>query len=226
MKLPMSRFQFGVVAVVFSLAVIVGVSSAGGVNFTGFFKAFDKTLYPGNNYERNITVREYYNTSVRFVKVNGSSYLTFDDDDCIVVLKDSSGNEIFRFVGIEDGKGYDIVNNSILSKIDKVYVYNMDAYEDVMGQSPEVTSIGTKTYITVVVEERAKPVKLYGYVSDELTGELLDGIEVAVFENDADAAVSEAITSYNTSGGYYEFDFDIGGGTAIDVYVRDVYASS
>jgi len=45
---------------VFSAIVLLGATSiALGVNFTGFFKAFDKTLSLGEYYEKNITVRKY-----------------------------------------------------------------------------------------------------------------------------------------------------------------------
>ena len=50
------------------VALIATSSLASGVDFTGFFKAFDKTLAAGEQYEKNITVRKYYNVSVRFQK--------------------------------------------------------------------------------------------------------------------------------------------------------------
>jgi len=213
----------GFLLAVLSFSILFSATSAEGISFTGFFKAFDKTMYPGNSYERNITVRKYYNTSVRFVKENGSSYLTFTDDDTLIILKDFHGNDIISMEGIESGKSYHVMNNSILSSIVTVSVYGMDEYEDVIDQSPEVTSIGAKAFITVTVNERPQIVHLYGYVIDDLTGETVDGSEILMFDNDADPESAVPVAVNYTEDGRYDFTLEADDSKPVDVYVRDYY---
>lgn len=51
------------------LGITVILLAANSYSITGLFsKAFDKTLYPGEVYEKNITVRNFYNLTVRFQK--------------------------------------------------------------------------------------------------------------------------------------------------------------
>jgi len=85
--------------VLFGLMGIVIISLAvSSYSITGLFsKAFDKTLSPGEVYEKNITIRNFYNLTVRFQKENStSSYLTFDSNETVVALKGVIGNEILR----------------------------------------------------------------------------------------------------------------------------------
>ena len=61
----------------FSAIAIISLAISG-YSLTGMFtKAFDKTLSPGESYERNITIREYYNLTVRFQKENSTELLEF-----------------------------------------------------------------------------------------------------------------------------------------------------
>lgn len=210
--------------ILFGIAAIAIISlAASSYSLTGLFsKAFDKTLSPGEDYERNITIRNYYNLTVRFQKENSTSsyYLTFDSNDTTVVLKDASGNEIVKNTGTLNGKTYFFVSKSALDSIKTVSAYNLGEYLDVVNQQANITYSSTTAYITVKV--RYKPSTIIGYVLDDLTNQIVSGVEVLAFANSADPAAEEAISqNVSDSNGRYLLNFQLTDSKALDIYVKD-----
>jgi hypothetical protein len=215
------------VGVFAAVALLTAVASlAYGISFTGFtglFKAFDKTLAPGEQYDYNITVRKFYNVSVRFQKqnINSSSYLGFDDNESVIVLKDSSGVEIAKAVGVKNGRAYVKLTNYELSSVAKISAYNISSYKDVIDQpvNDSVLSLsGTSAYITVKVNY--PPASIAGYVVDDLTGEYVSGVAVEAFEDGANTNSTFPVNqTASDSNGRYAMTFDISDSKALDVYV-------
>ena len=207
-----------------AVVLLTAASLAYGISFTGFFKAFDKTLSPGEYYERNITVRKFYNVSVRFQKEGSDIYLGFDDNDSVIVLKDGSGSEILNVVGVQNGRIYAKMTNYELSSVTSVSAYSIKDYEDVVDHPVNDTVlsfIGAKAYITIGVQEKVYETStVTGYIFDDLTGDALDGITVAAFDNDADPTIATAIQqSASDVGGRYMLTFELDDSKALDVYV-------
>lgn len=206
---------FGIVAVaLISLA-------ASSYSITGLFsKAFDKTLDPGENYERNITIRNYYNLTVRFQKENSTYSLTFDNNESIVVLKDADGNEVARNTGLVNGKTYFFVSTSIMDTIKTVSAYNLGEYLDIVDQTVNMTYSGTTAYITLKV--KYKPSSISGYVVDKLTNQTVQGVEVIAFENEADPVADEPMNQDTSdSNGRYTMNFQLNDSKSLDIYVKD-----
>jgi len=207
-----------------AVVALGAVSAAYGLDFTGMFKAFDVSLSPGEYYERNITVRKFYNMSVRFQKEGSTSYLTFDNNETIVVLKDVDGVEILHAIGVDSGKVYDVLTNYELDSIASVSVQNVGSdgeYEDVVEQlvnDTVLSTVGARAYITVNVHSGAAVST--GFVFDDLTGETVSDVTIAAYENDADPAVSSAVKQNVTSvDGEYYMSFDLISTQSFDVYV-------
>ena len=209
--------------VLFGLMGIVIISLAvSSYSITGLFsKAFDKTLSPGEVYEKNITIRNFYNLTVRFQKENStSSYLTFDSNETVVALKGVNGNEILRNTGLVNGKNYFFVSKQTLDNIKTVSAYNLGEYQDVVDKLVNITFSSTTTYITVKV--RYRPSAILGYVIDELTNQAVEGVEVLAFANSADPVTSEPISqNVSDSKGKYLLNFQLNGSKALDIYVKD-----
>jgi hypothetical protein len=204
------------------LGIAIISLAASSYSLTGLFsKAFDKTLYPGEVYEKNITVRNSYNLTVRFQKENvTSSYLTFDSNDTVVVLKDVNGNEVARSTGLVNGKTYFFVSNSVLNSIKSISALNLGEYLDVVNQPFNISFSSTTAYITVRV--RYKPSAIAGYVVDELTGQTVERVEVLAFANSADPNTEEPITQNATdSSGRYLLKFQLTDSKSLDIYVKD-----
>jgi len=209
-------------SVLAAAALIATSSLASGFSFTGFFKAFDKTLAPGEQYTHNITVRKYYNVSIRFQKENSTSYLSFDDSGSVIVLKDSAGNEVANATGVNNGRAYIKMDNIQVASVAKVYAYNISSYADVDGQPVNDTMLsfsGTSAYITVKVSY--PPASIQGYVLDDLTDEPVGGVMVAAFSDSADVGTATAIKqSVSDANGKYAMSFDFADSKAFDVYVE------
>lgn len=204
------------------LGIAIISLAASSYSLTGLFsKAFDKTLYPGETYQNNITIRNFYNLTVRFQKENStSSYLTIDSNDTVVVLKDSSGNEIARNTGLVNGKTYFFVSKQTLNSIRSVSASNLGEYLDVVDHPVNMSFSTTTAYITVKV--RYGPSAITGYVIDELTSQTVEGVEVLAFANSADPATEEPITqSISDSNGKYLLNFQLDSSKALDIYVKD-----
>lgn len=206
------------------LLLIVGSSVVFGVNFTGWFKAFDKTLAQGEVYERNITVRKYYNLSVRFQKEGSTSYLGFTDDDANVVLKDAAGVEVLNRVGVDKGRIYETLDARELEAIATVTATSISDYEDVIDQAvtdASVSFVGSKAYLTVTVHERVFETSIIkGVVFDDLTGQVVNGAVIAAFDDGAATSTATPQAQNTTSAdGEYLLAIELDGSKALDVYV-------
>lgn len=201
-----------------AVAISLTVSS---YSLTGFFsKTFDKTLSPGEYYERNITIRKYYNLTIRFQKQNSTSYLAFDNNETTVVLKDVDGNEIDKAVGALNGRLYLFTERLELDKIKTVSAYNLGSYEDVENQEVNITYSGTKAYLTVKVSYRSALIT--GYVVDDLTGQIIEGVKVFAFPDGSDPTLTEPILqNTSTNEGRYLLTFQLNSKKALDIYVKD-----
>jgi len=190
-------------------------------SLTGLFsKAFDKTLSPGEQYEKNITVRKYYNLTARFQKENSISYLGFDNNETTVILKDIDGKEIARASGAINGRLYFFLEKSQLDRIKIVSAYNMGSYQDVVDQAVNVTYSGVNAYVTVKVSYKSAVIS--GYVLDELTNQTLEGIEVLAFSDNSDPIITEPILqNVSTSEGRYLLIFQLDSSKALDIYIKD-----
>jgi len=190
-----------------------------------FYKAFDKSLGAGEQYENNITIRQSYNLTIRFQKeMTTTSYLTFDSNDTVVVLKDANGTEIARTTGLINGKTYFFMNSLTLDRIATVTALNLGIYADVIDQPANKTFSGTTAYITVKV--RYKPASISGFVTDELTGAAVEGVEIVAVDDGADPLSSVAVNSSVTNGsGFYSMQFDLNSSRALDIYVKDYEVS-
>lgn len=144
------------IAIALAVAATVSIILVGTFATTGlFFKAFDKTLSPGEQYEKNITIRQYYNLTVRFQKETSSTtYLTFDSNDTTIVLKDANGSELAKGTGVINAKMYFLMNKMTLDNISTVTAMNLGDYEDVIDQQVNKTFSGTTAYITVKVHNK------------------------------------------------------------------------
>ncbi|HLC39292.1 MAG TPA: hypothetical protein VJJ76_00225, partial [archaeon] len=176
---------------------------------------------PGEQYERNITVKQYYNLTVRFQKeTSTTSYLSFDSNDTTIILKDANGTEVARGTGVINAKMYFFMNSQTLDNIATITALNLGEYADVIGQPANKTFSGTTAYITVKVHY--KPANIFGTVTDELTGIVVEGVEVAAFDDGADTTTASSINSSITdSSGRYSMQFELNSSKAMDVYVKD-----
>lgn len=202
------------------VSLTVGSNAINGL----FSKAFSKSLSPGETYERNITIRKYYDLTVRFQKQNSTSYLAFDNNSTVVVLKDEAGNEIAKASGAVNGRVYFFTEKLQLDRIKTVSAYNLGVYLDVENQEVNISYSGTKAYITVKVSY--KPSAITGYVLDDLTNQTLEGIEVLAFLDNSDPNLAEPILqNTSTSEGKYLLTFQLNSSKALDIYVRDYVVS-
>jgi hypothetical protein len=201
-------------------AVAVISLAVGSYSLTGLFsKAFDKTLSPGENYERNITIRKFYNLTVRFQKENSTSYLGFDNNETVVLLKDAEGNVIFNGTGVKNARMYFLAERSQIDSIRTVSAFNLGEYEDVVDQPVNISYSSTTAYVTVKVKN--KPSTITGYVLDQLTNQTVEGVEVFAFANSADPATAEPISqNVSDSKGRYILNFQLNESKALDIYVR------
>jgi len=186
------------------IASVIGVilfSVAAGITFsqTGFFsKAFSKTVQPNHVYEQNVSIRKYYNLTVRFRTSPSGSDLSFNDLDATVVAKDSSQNELFRISGINNGKNYSIEDKLILDSIAAIDSFNVDGYADNSFQPVNISFSGTKAYLTVIVAKASGNATVVGLIYDELTKQNLPGITISAFNDNADPSSSIATVSNET----------------------------
>lgn len=215
------------ISVAITIASIVFILTNKSYSITGMFeKVFSTSLSQGEQYERNITIRKYYNTTIRFKKAdsNSSSYLSFDSNDTLVILKDTFGNELARTVGLESGKAYVIMDYLDVSAIKRASAYGFNDYEDAVEQAVNVSYIGTKAYVTIYLTPNAA--RIFGFVTDELTNETVSSIELYAFEDNADPYMAEVVVQNATDAtGRYELNFGAGVLGSFDVYIKDYSAS-
>ncbi|GEM_PF-4918867 len=189
---------------------------------SSFYKAFTKTVIVNTTYEQNITIRKFYNLTVRFRYSYDGNDLTFNDTDVIITLKDQNKNEISIINQVTNGKAYLVLDRKIIDSIAFVDVINLDKYEDVRDQIVNITYYGTKAYLTVIVQKKEGNATISGYVFDALTSEPLDDIEIYVYAKGADPYTSNPLAqSVTENGRYFLTLFANSDGITYDIYVKD-----
>lgn len=201
--------------VVLTLAAL----AIGSYGISGFFsKAFDKSLGAGEQYERNITLRKFYNLTVRFQKEGSTSYLSFDDADATIILRAANGSMIKNTTGIASGRQYITVEKEEMNAIATASALSISSYADVVDQPVNFSFIGSTAYLTVTVVY--KPASITGYVVDDLTGEYADGIYVYAFPDGSDPQTVEAIVQNISVDGRYVLMLSSNSTVALDVYAK------
>lgn len=209
------------IVISFLLIVTISISLAYSAGITGnFYKAFSKTVYPNDNIDQNITVKKYYNMTVRFRYSLDGSDLSFDDSDGTVILKDSNG-EIDRVTGIKSGKIYSTKDKLQMDSIKSVELLNIDKY-DLNGSEVSITYYGTKAYLTVLVAKKQGNASLQGYIIDDLTNQTLNGVTILAYDKNSDINTTNPIDQSLTENGMYSFDLQADAdGREYDIYVKD-----
>jgi hypothetical protein len=207
---------------IFSVIAVVSFST------TGFFsKAFSKTVQPNQVYQENVSIRKFYNLTIRFRTSPSGSDLAFSDSDAVIVLKDISGNEIFRATGVSSGKNYSVQDKLKLDSVATADSSNIDGYANNLNQVVNVSYIGTKAYITILLSKAGGNATVTGFVFDELTNQNLQGITISAFNSSSDPTNSvSAATKQTDSEGIYTLilptDSD---GQSYDFYISDYSVS-
>lgn len=210
------------IVISFLIVSVISLSLAYSNGITGsFYKAFSKSLIPSEIVEQNITVRKYYNLTIRFRYSTDGSDLSFSDDDGTIVLKNST-HEIERINGIKNGKVYLMKDKLQIDSIKFVDTSNIEKFESVSNQEVNITFYGTKAYLTIIVSKKQGTAIVQGYLIDDLTSQTLNGITVLVFEKNSDPyTVSPVAQAVSESGRYsltLQTDSD---GKTYDIYVKD-----
>lgn len=201
-------------------AVIAGIS----LSSTGFFsKAFSKTVQPNQVYQENVSIRKFYNLTIRFRTSPSGSDLTFSDSDAVIVLKDISGNEIFRATGLSSGKNYSVQDKLKLDSVATADSSNIDGYANNLNQAVNVSYIGTKAYITILLSKAGGNATVTGFVFDELTNQNLPEITISAFNSSSDpiSSLSVAASQTNTEGMYALIVPTDSDGQSYDFYISD-----
>jgi hypothetical protein len=215
------------------IASVIGIalfSVIAGVSFsqTGFFsKAFSKTVQPNQVYQENVSIRKFYNLTIRFRTSPSGSDLTFSDLDATIILKDSLGNEIFRASGISNGKNYSVQDKLKLDSIATADSLNIDGYANNLNQAVNVSYIGTKAYITIILSKAGGNATVVGFIYDELTNQNLQEITISAFNSSSDPTTSSSVAANQTDAeGSYTLvlptDSD---GQAYEFYISDYSVS-
>jgi hypothetical protein len=215
------------------IAAVIGIAlfaSVAGLTLsqTGFFsKAFSKTVQPNQIYEQNVSIRKFYNLTIRFRTSPSGSDLSFSDSDAVIVLKDFSGNEVFRAAGIVSGKNYSVQDKLDLDSIATADSSNIDGYANNLNQAVNVSYIGTKAYITIILSKASGNATVVGFIYDELTNQNLEGITISAFNSSLDPTVSVSTAASQTdANGIYNLilpaDSD---GTSYNFYISDYSVS-
>jgi len=203
---------------VFAVIAVVSFSTTG-----LFSKAFSKTVQPNQVYEQNVSIRKYFNLTIRFRTSPSGSDLTFSDSDALIVLKDISGNEIFRATGISSGKNYSLQDKLDLDSVVTADSTSINGYSDNFNQAVNVSYIGTKAYITIILAKAGGNATVTGFIYDELTNQNLQEITISAFNSSSDPTNSvSAATNQTDSKGIYALilptDSD---GQSYDFYISD-----
>jgi len=217
-----------ILLIVLTAVSLIILMSAHSISSSGFlYKAFTKTIFPDQTVEQNITVRKFYNMTIRFrTSLNGSD-LTFDDIDANITTKDFNGTQIHFLTGINGGKAYILTDKYDIDRMSTISVRGMDRYDDVVDQPVSFSFIGTKAYLTVLVSKRVGNGTVEGYVFDELTGQSVGNLGVLVFDSGSDVNTTLPISSTMTSSsGRFQISLQTDAdGKTYDVYVRDYQVS-
>lgn len=221
------KMKTKIILISFLAVSIVSISLAYSTGITGnFYKAFSKTVYPNDNIEQNITIRKYYNLTVRFRYSIDGSDLSFDDSDGTVILKDFNGGEIDRVTGINSGKIYVTMDKMKIDSINYVGLLNVDKYDTVNSSGFSITYSGTKAYLTILVVKKQGSASLQGYIIDELTNQSLDGVTVLAYDKGSDINTTDPLGQSVSENGKYSLNFQTDAdGKGFDIYVKDYLVS-
>ena len=207
--------------ILISSILVISVLAVTSLSQTGMFsKAFSVSLDPGEQLEKNITIRKYYNLTIRFQKENSTSYLSFDSPDSVITLEDSSGNEIATLIGLNNARSYLKMDRQVIDKIATVSATNLGSYQDVIDQSITLSFVGTTAYATVKVTYRGS--SLSGYVIDDLTNENIPNISISVFTSGQDPNFSSPVNeTKSNSNGRFSFNFSSSQGSSFGIYTKE-----
>jgi hypothetical protein len=214
--------------IIFSIATVL-VLAASSLALTGAFtKVTTKTFQIDDSIEQNITIRKYFNMTVKFRKYNSTSDLTIRNDNTTIILEDADYNEVKRMVGIDGQSVYSVVDKLDLDKIKYVSAFNINnsakRYEDVINQEVSMSYSGNKATIIVRVNEMTEGnATLSGYVNDELTDQYLEGIEILAFAAGNDPNSSSPVVQDTTdANGKYNLLIPINSSEkTYDIYIKD-----
>jgi hypothetical protein len=220
------KMKTKIILISFLIISALSISLAYSTGITGnLYKAFSKTVYPNDNINQNITVRKYFNMTVRFRYSIDGSDLSFDDPDGTVILKDSNG-EIDRVTGIKSGKIYAARDKMQIDSIKYVELLNVDKYDTVNSSEVSITYYATKAYLTIIVVKKQGSASLQGYIIDELTNQSLDGITVLAYDKGSDINTTDPLGQSVSENGKYSLNFQTDAdGKELDIYVKDYLVS-
>lgn len=205
------------------MLLLVTVSSA----VTGlFYKVSTHPLKPGDVVEQNVTIKKFYNLTAKFQKYNSSSDLTIRNSNTTIIFKDANFSEIQRIVGMNGNAVSSVVEKLSLDKIKFVSAYNLNnsvnTYEDLNNQPANLTYTALKATIIIKTNALAEgDAVIFGYVSDELTGQAVSGVNL--FVNDGNILVAENST---VNGSYLLVFITNSAGKTFDLFVRDYEVSN
>lgn len=204
--------------------VLISALAVYSFSSTGLFsKAFTKTVYPNQMIEENITIRKFYNLTIRFRTSPDGSDLSFTDSNTLVILKDANKNETNKSIGITNGKVYLFMDKLQIDSIKFVDAFNVGKYANVTDQEASITFIGTKAYFTIIVSKLEGNATLTGYIFDKLTSQPLSGITILAFSKGLDPNTTQSITQ-NLSlgdGKYFLILPTDSDGRPYDIYIQD-----
>ncbi len=210
------------IAIIFSVSLLALVTVASGV--TGFFyKVTTKTLYPGDVLEQNITIKKFYNLTVKFEKYNSTTDLTIRNSNTTIIFKDENFTEVNRVVGM-NGNSVAFVSDKLgIDKIRYASAYNLNnsvnRYEDVDNQPVNISYLGLKA--TIVVKTNQVVVGdsvVFGFVFDVLTNQTLN--DITIFANNVNT--NTTISQNTTINGKYTLVLQTNSlGKSVDIYVKD-----
>lgn len=214
------------VSIIFISFILLSTSS---LALTGMFsKVTTKTFQIDDTIEQNITIRKYFNLTIKFRKFNSTSDLTIRNENTTIILKDASYNEIKRIVGMDGRAVYSVTDKLELDKVKYVSAFNLNnsikRYENVVNQEVSISYSGIKASIIIRVNEIVEGTAvLYGYVKDELTDQQIEGIEVLAFIAGEDPISSSPVVQNTTdTDGKYILSIPTDStGKLYDVYVKD-----
>jgi hypothetical protein len=222
--IPAKKYLIASIIGLALFSVVAGIS----LSQTGYFsKAFSKTVQANQIYEQNVSIRKYYNATVRFRTSPSGSDLTFSDSDALVVLKDFSGNEVFRANGIISGKNYSLQDKLDLDSIATADSSNIDGYANNLNQAVSVSYTGTKAYITVILSKVSGNATVVGYIYDELTNQNLPEITISAYNSSLDPTMSASAATNQTdsTGNYFLVVPTDSNGQSYDFYISDYSVS-
>lgn len=206
-----------------ALTITLAVYSFGSTGL--FFKAFAETVYPNRIIEKNITIRKFYNLTIRFRTSPDGSDLSFNDESTLIILKDSNKNEINRSVGVINGKAYLLMDKLRIDSIKFVDAFNVGKYANITDQEVNITFYGTKAYLTIIVTKLEGNATLTGYVFDSLTSQALANITILAFDKNSNPNETQPIAqNFSDSDGKYVLILPANSdGKSYDIYVQDYF---